>query len=141
MNPETTKSPLKNGNPQFDLRNVRRCGARNRRGLPCRASAMRNGRCKFHGGKSTGPRTPEGLERSRRAAWKNGLYSAAAIAEHQKVQEFVKSIHHGKGMLSIRSLDIMDSMMPKMTLLQRYWCQCRVLECLEFLEARIKKNI
>jgi hypothetical protein len=31
---------------------------------------MPNGRCKVHGGKSTGPRTPEGLERSRRANWK-----------------------------------------------------------------------
>jgi hypothetical protein len=31
---------------------------------------MPNGRCKDHGGKSTGPRTPEGLERSRRANWK-----------------------------------------------------------------------
>jgi hypothetical protein len=26
---------------------------------------MPNGRCKVHGGKSTGPRTPEGLERSK----------------------------------------------------------------------------
>ena len=33
---------------------------------------MPNGRCKFHGGKSTGPRTQEGLERSRRANWKHG---------------------------------------------------------------------
>ncbi len=29
----------------------------------------------MHGGKSTGPRTPEGLERSRRARWKHGRYS------------------------------------------------------------------
>src|SRR5262249_20452549 len=44
-----------------------RCGARSKRtGKPCRAAAMPNGRCKVHGGKSTGPRTPEGLERSRR---------------------------------------------------------------------------
>jgi hypothetical protein len=43
-----------------------RCGARSKRtGKPCRAAAMPNGRCKVHGGKSTGPRTPEGLERSR----------------------------------------------------------------------------
>src|SRR5689334_9099069 len=42
-----------------------RCGARSKRtGKPCRG--------KFHGGKSTGPRTPEGLERSRRANWKQG---------------------------------------------------------------------
>src|SRR5580765_6038342 len=35
---------------------------------------MKNGRCKFHGGLSTGQRTPEGLERSR-AHWKHGAYS------------------------------------------------------------------
>jgi hypothetical protein len=41
-----------------------RCGARSKRtGKPCRAAAMPNGRCTVHGGKSTGPRTPEGLER------------------------------------------------------------------------------
>jgi hypothetical protein len=36
---------------------------------------MKNGRCRLHGGLSTGPRTPEGLERSRRANWKHGVYS------------------------------------------------------------------
>ena len=30
-----------------------------RTGKPCRGAAMPNGRCKLHGGKSTGPRTPE----------------------------------------------------------------------------------
>ena len=36
-----------------------RCGARSKRtGKPCQAAAMLNGRCKVHGGKSTGPRTP-----------------------------------------------------------------------------------
>src|SRR6266540_6552361 len=33
-----------------------RCGARSKRtGKPCRGAAMPNGRCKLHGGKSTGP--------------------------------------------------------------------------------------
>jgi hypothetical protein len=60
---------------------ARRCGARSKRtGKPCRAAAMPNGRCKLHGGKSTGPRTPEGLERSRRANWKHGHLSGAATA-------------------------------------------------------------
>jgi hypothetical protein len=36
---------------------------------------MRNGRCRMHGGMSTGPKTPEGLERSRRARWVHGGYS------------------------------------------------------------------
>src|SRR5262245_41952222 len=59
-----------------------RCGARSKRtGKPCRGAAMPNGRCKLHGGKSTGPRTPEGLERSRRANWKHGHFSREAKAE------------------------------------------------------------
>lgn len=38
-----------------------RCGAHARStGEPCKAKAMPNGRCKNHGGMSTGPRTPEG---------------------------------------------------------------------------------
>jgi hypothetical protein len=36
---------------------------------------MSNGRCRMHGGKSTGPRTPEGLERMRRANTRHGNYS------------------------------------------------------------------
>jgi hypothetical protein len=47
---------------------------------------MRNGRCKFHGGKSTGARTPEGLERIRRAVTKHGLYSAAAVLERREAR-------------------------------------------------------
>lgn len=38
-----------------------RCGARTRSGNPCKGPAMRNGRCRMHGGASTGPRTAEGL--------------------------------------------------------------------------------
>jgi hypothetical protein len=41
------------------------CGARTRRGKPCKRTDLhRNGRCKFHGGMSTGPKTPEGRARS-----------------------------------------------------------------------------
>ena len=28
--------------------------------LPCKAKALANGKCKLHGGLSTGPKTPEG---------------------------------------------------------------------------------
>ena len=44
-----------------------RCGAMTRKGTPCQAAAMGNGkgRCRNHGGCSTGPRTPEGIERIR----------------------------------------------------------------------------
>src|SRR5262249_1466859 len=64
-----------------------RCGARSKRtGKPCRGAAMPNGRCKLHGGKSTGPRTPEGLERSRRANWKHGHFSREAKAEGSRLR-------------------------------------------------------
>lgn len=37
------------------------CGAHSRStGSPCKAKALSNGRCRLHGGASTGPKTPEG---------------------------------------------------------------------------------
>lgn len=36
------------------------CGAQTRKGTPCRCRAGANGRCKYHGGMSTGPKTVEG---------------------------------------------------------------------------------
>jgi hypothetical protein len=42
---------------------------------------MANGRCRMHGGASTGPRTASGLERSRRARQTHGDYSQKARAE------------------------------------------------------------
>jgi hypothetical protein len=67
-----------------------RCGARSKRtGKPCRAAAMPNGRCRVHGGMSTGPRTPEGLERSRKANWKHGRRSRAASEERRRVRSAI----------------------------------------------------
>ena len=70
-----------------------RCGARNRAGEPCRAPAMRGKkRCQMHGGKSTGPRTADGLARSKRSTWVHGYYSAEAIAEREEARRVVTSI-------------------------------------------------
>ncbi|WP_430429218.1 HGGxSTG domain-containing protein [Parasphingorhabdus sp.] len=46
------------------------CGARTRSGKPCQSPGMVNGRCRMHGGASTG--APKG----NRNAWKHGAYSA-----------------------------------------------------------------
>jgi hypothetical protein len=41
------------------------CNARTQSGRPCRALGLYpSGRCKWHGGMSTGPKTPEGKARS-----------------------------------------------------------------------------
>jgi len=43
------------------MRQKTKCGAHARStGLPCQAKALTNGRCKHHGGLSTGPKTLEG---------------------------------------------------------------------------------
>ena len=78
---------LKNGNPPGDPNTAPRCGAKTRKGKKCRAPAMRNGRCRMHGGTSTGPRTQAGLARSRRARWKHGFCSAAEKAERRSVRQ------------------------------------------------------
>jgi hypothetical protein len=81
---------LKNGNPTGDFSKAPRCGAKTRRGSPCRCPAMKNGRCRLHGGLSTGPKTAEGIERIRRAVTKHGRYTAAAKAERRRFRQFVK---------------------------------------------------
>ena len=39
------------------------CGAKTRTGAPCQRMALANGRCRNHGGASTGPTTPAGRKR------------------------------------------------------------------------------
>lgn len=53
------KRPAKK--PPRKKRRTQICGARNRRGLPCQCKMLyRGGKCRFHGGLSTGAKTPEG---------------------------------------------------------------------------------
>jgi hypothetical protein len=68
-----------------------RCGAKNRKNNRCTAFAMKNGRCRFHGGLSTGAKTKEGKARSRRGNWKHGKYSAHEKAERRRVRDLMRS--------------------------------------------------
>ena len=62
-----------------------RCGAKKRRkGTPCGSPAMANGRCRIHGGLSTGPKTEEGIERIRQAHWEHGQRSAEAVKRRKQ---------------------------------------------------------
>jgi hypothetical protein len=51
---------------------------------------MPNGRCRMHGGMSTGPRMAAGLEQSRRARWRHGHYSGQAKAEQREARVAVQ---------------------------------------------------
>ena len=59
-----------------------RCGAKTRKGTPCQRPAYkRNGRCSLHGGKSTGPKTEDGLARLTAARTTHGKYTKEKRAE------------------------------------------------------------
>jgi hypothetical protein len=67
---------LKNGNQVGDFSRAPRCGAHARRtSQPCKSPSMANGRCRLHGGRSTGPRTLEGKARAQKANWRHGEHS------------------------------------------------------------------
>lgn len=59
-------------NPMQSAHDALRCGAKTRRQLPCQAPAMRNGRCRMHGGKSPGAPCGE-----RHGKYKHGRFTKA----------------------------------------------------------------
>lgn len=65
-----------------------RCGARTRSASSCRQPAMPNGRCRLHGGKSTGPRTAEGRERCAAARTTHGQRTADA----QEFRQLIRAV-------------------------------------------------
>ena len=92
-NQNHTKEPalLKNGNPRGNPNAAPRCGAKTRKGTPCMTPAMKGKkRCRLHGGKSTGPKTPEGLEKSRTSRLRHGLYSKDFEKEKKDLQALGK---------------------------------------------------
>lgn len=72
---------------------LKECGAKTRTNgnKPCRQPAMANGRCRLHGGKSTGAKTKEGKQRIIEANIKHGFYSAKERAERKLVREIIKA--------------------------------------------------
>ena len=80
----------------MNYKEIPRCGAKTRAGHPCGRYAMKtNGRCRMHGGLSTGPKTAAGLARSRRANWKHGLYSQRAKTERILVRALLAESRDG----------------------------------------------
>jgi hypothetical protein len=88
------RHPNLHGNPNA----APRCGARGRHTPSCNQPAMPNGRCRLHGGKSTGPRTFEGLERMRKAKITHG----ARTAEMEQVRKMIRDLKAGAKRLAER---------------------------------------
>ena len=87
---EKRRGKLRNANPSGDFSKAARCEAKNRRGTPCQCPAMLNGRCRLHGGLSTGPKTLAGIERIRQAVTKHGRYSKWARAERTHYRKLLQ---------------------------------------------------
>jgi hypothetical protein len=83
---------LKHGGTPGNWENAPRCGAKTRAGTPCRSAAMPNGRCRMHGGPSTGPKTEAGKAAIRASRTKHGRYSQASIAERRKVRSAIRAL-------------------------------------------------
>ena len=70
-----------------------RCLAKTRRGTPCQNPAIPGpNRCRLHGGRSTGPRTAEGKERSIAAHWRHGRRSKTHIAKVQQINDRLRRV-------------------------------------------------
>ena len=74
----------------------RRCLAKTRQGTPCQNPAIKGpGRCKLHGGKSTGPRTAAGRARVAAANTKHGRRSKAHVERVREINAEIKRITLG----------------------------------------------
>ena len=89
--PGGAAGPLRNGNPRGNPNLAPRCGARTRSGNPCRAPAMANGRCRMHGGRCTGPRTPEGMARMTAAHTTHGKYAMVGAPQRAE-QRYIRTL-------------------------------------------------
>ena len=62
----------------------KRCEAKTRKGTPCqRPAKLPVGRCRLHGGASTGSRTEEGLKRLANSKTKHGRFTKARARAEQ----------------------------------------------------------
>jgi len=69
------------------------CGANAKRtGKSCRQPAMKNGRCRLHGGKSTGPKTKMGRDEIRKIHFKHGIYAKGSILERKFAHKQIRSL-------------------------------------------------
>jgi len=67
-----------------------RCMAHNRSGALCTRFPMKNGRCRLHGGLSTGAKTLEGKRRSRWGNTQHGMYSIYFTEERKEFRRFMR---------------------------------------------------
>jgi len=66
----------------YPMHQCKRCGARTRTGSPCKAPAMRNGKCRLHGGKSLSGRA--------HGRYVHGHFTKEAIARRKELNALLR---------------------------------------------------
>ena len=90
----------------------KRCLAKTRRGTECQRPAITGaGRCRLHGGRSTGPRTEEGRARISAANTKHGRKTKERLAEAKARAQANREIWYALKMQI--ELAIRDGYLPK----------------------------
>jgi hypothetical protein len=70
-----------------------RCGAKTRRGTPCQRPARKvNGRCRLHGGRSTGAKSQEGRAKIAAANLKTGEFTKEKIAFQKEQAKIARGL-------------------------------------------------
>ena len=91
-----------------------RCGAKTRRGTPCQCPAnKKNGRCRLHGGASTGARSEAGLARISAANLRHGEFTK------DKLQK--RRANAAKGREIRKELRQMERDLIASALLDKHW--------------------
>ena len=88
-----------------------RCLAKTRRGTECQSAAYKhNGRCRLHGGLSTGAKTQEGLQRISEANLKHGRQTKDKLAAQRHAAKVGRRV---RGQLKRIERQIVDAgLMP-----------------------------
>ena len=68
----------------WHMHQAKRCRARTRRGTECHSPAMKNGRCRMHGGASTG------APKCNKNALKHGYYTSQAAARRRAISLLIR---------------------------------------------------
>jgi len=98
------------------------CGATTRKGTPCQKAPLKNGRCRLHGGKSTGPKDKEKHRESLK-----GNKNAVITGEYETIsfdtlledeQELINKVPDDPHKLIMGSIAILE--IRKRRILQRY---------------------
>ena len=91
-----------------------RCGAKTRRGTGCQRPAnKKNGRCRLHGGASTGAKTSEGRERISQANMRHGKYTKEKLEKQR--------MNAAKGREIRKELRQMERELVAVGLLDKHW--------------------